>query len=180
MQNQPIQQATTPKLPVPNGIQDAQIWGQNLFKTINTVASSDADEAELRASLFSLSRLAQSVIADLDSGVEELHSRASEQGSDSAGHQVESDQLQRQDDPPPAITKQQTARLTDSAAEAEAGIRELLAALDMAALGDVDSDTARDAVRGFVRLARSAHERAEVAARLAEELHQSNRPGHVD
>ena len=70
---------------------------------------------------------------------------------------------------------QQTARLTDKADEAEASIRELLATLNMADLGEVDSATARDAVRGYARLARDAHERAREAARMAEELHESQR-----
>ena len=67
-------------LPVPDGIQDAQIWGRNLLKTIRAISSTDGDEAELRASLFSLFRLADQVMTDLDQGVDELMSRSAAPG----------------------------------------------------------------------------------------------------
>lgn len=75
----------------------------------------------------------------------------------------------------PVTDRQRTARLTDKADEAEAGIHELLAALEMADGSDVDSQTVQHAVRGFIRLARAAHERAREAARMATELHDGNR-----
>ena len=75
---------------------------------------------------------------------------------------------------PPLTDRQRTARLTDVADETEAGIRELLAALNMAEMGETDAETGRYAVRAFAKLARAAHERAREAARMAEELHEGN------
>jgi hypothetical protein len=77
--------------------------------------------------------------------------------------------------PASSITRE-TARLTDAADATAAGTRELLAVLDMADPADMDSDTARAAVRAFAALARTAHERALDSARMAKDLYDSNRP----
>ena len=68
-------QAPDTSLPIPMGIQQAQIWSKSLLATVHAISTSEGDEAEIKESLFSIAELLGKVIGQLDQGVDELMAR---------------------------------------------------------------------------------------------------------
>ena len=68
-------QAPDTSLPIPMGIQQAQIWSKSLLATVHAISTSQGDESEIKESLFSIAELLGKVIEHIDQGVDEFDQR---------------------------------------------------------------------------------------------------------